>query len=122
MAANAGFLFIATNRSTFVDEIDTRQLTITPLGPYSSNFTSVTADQYGLSPLPMDPSLLSLALTGPDRRAEAARIYVEPDSGCAGCVSSAYWSRVPPNAYARRQFDICRDKRLYEPESGSAVP
>jgi len=47
MAANAGFLFIATNRSTFVDEIDTRRLTITPLGPYSSNFTSVTADQYG---------------------------------------------------------------------------
>jgi hypothetical protein len=45
MAANAGFLFIATNQSTFVDEIDKRQLTITPLGPYSSNFTSISADQ-----------------------------------------------------------------------------
>ncbi|MDQ3199137.1 MAG: hypothetical protein M3Q46_08130 [Verrucomicrobiota bacterium] len=47
MAANKGFLFVGTNRSAMVDEIDKRSLAVTPLGPYSTNLTSITADQYG---------------------------------------------------------------------------
>ena len=40
-------MIVGTNRSTTVDEIDKGTRAVTPLGPYSSNLTSITADQFG---------------------------------------------------------------------------
>ena len=35
------------DRGAMVDEIDKRTRAVTPIGPYSTNLTSITADQYG---------------------------------------------------------------------------
>lgn len=47
MAANKGFLFVGTSRGPGFAEIDKRTLAVTPISVFSTNITSITADQYG---------------------------------------------------------------------------
>lgn len=64
MAANKNFLLAGTSRSAVALELDKRTFAITQFGPYSSNLSSITADQYGYITADFDES--EFFQVGPD--------------------------------------------------------